>query len=252
MLGMLAAVEAWTTRDHDKEWETWLAWLDEISSKLTKLKGISSEVQLPTSLDNRAPRLILKWDPDKLHITGEEIAEEVARNKPRIAIGGNTRGETTSISITPSQMRPGNSKLVANRLYDILSAKREPRSDKMAPSNTNISGHWEVEMEFFTSKSVHKFFLEQEGNWIKGTHTSDYAMQEMAGMIEGDDVKLKSHFSVPGNSIHYWFSGKVLDGTLKGSVFLGEYLTANFTAKRLVYRSENQKIRIPGGAPLAT
>ncbi|MCK0136103.1 aminotransferase class V-fold PLP-dependent enzyme [Arenibacter sp. S6351L] len=252
MLGMLAAVEAWTTRDHDKEWETWLAWLDEISSKLTKIKGISSEVQLPTSLDNRAPRLILKWDPDKLHITGEEIAEEVARNKPRIAIGGNTRGETTSISITPSQMRPGNSKLVANRLYDILSAKREPRSDKMAPSNTNISGHWEVEMEFFTSKSVHKFFLEQEGNWIKGTHTSDYAMQEMAGMIEGDDVKLKSHFSVPGNSIHYWFSGKVSDGTFKGSVFLGEYLTAKFTAKRLVYRSENKKIRIPGGAPLAT
>ena len=253
MLGMLAAVEAWTTRDHDKEWDTWLSWLEEISSKLTKIEGISAEVELPTGLDNRTPRLILKWDPDKLHISGEEIAEEVARNRPRIAIGGRSSEDgTTSISITPSQMRPGNAKLVANRLYDILSAERGPRSDQMAPANINVTGHWEVEMQFFTSKSTHKFFLEQEGNWIKGTHTSDYAMQEMAGMIEGDEVKLKSHFNVPGNSINYWFSGKVSNGTFNGSVFLGEYLTAKFTAKQLAYKAEHKKIKIPGGPPLAT
>ncbi len=253
MLGMLAAVEAWTTRDHDKEWDTWLSWLEEIASKLTKIEGISADVELPTGLDNRAPRLILKWDPDKLHITGEEIAEEVARNRPRIAIGGRSSEDgTTTISITPSQMRPGNAKLVANRLYDILSAERGPRSDKMAPANINVTGHWEVEIQFFTSKSTHKFFLEQEGNWIKGTHTSDYAMQEMAGMIEGDEVKLRSHFNVPGNSINYWFSGKVSNGTFNGSVFLGEYLTAKFTAKQLAYKAEHKKIKIPGGPPLAT
>ncbi|MEQ8421853.1 MAG: aminotransferase class V-fold PLP-dependent enzyme [Arenibacter algicola] len=253
MLGMLAAVEAWTTRDHDKEWDTWMSWLEEISSKLTKIEGISTEVQLPTSLDNRAPRLILKWDPEKLHITGEEIAEDVARNRPRIAIGGRSSEDaTTTISITPSQMRPGNAKLVANRLYDILSAEREPRSDKMAQASVNITGHWKVEMEFFTSKSTHKFFLEQEGNWIKGTHTSDYGMQEMAGMIEGEEVKLKSHFNVPGNSIHYWFSGKVSNGVFSGTVFLGEYLTAKFTAKQLDYKVEHKKISVPGGPPLAT
>ncbi|RAJ09249.1 aminotransferase class V-fold PLP-dependent enzyme [Arenibacter echinorum] len=253
MLGMLAAVEAWTTRDHDKEWDTWLAWLEKISSKITKIKGISSEVQLPTSLDNRAPRLLLKWDPESLHITGEEIAEEVACNTPRIAIGGNTSDDgTTMISITPSQMRPGNAKVVANRLHEILSAKREPRSEDMVKANADLAGHWDVEMEFFTSKSSHKFFLEQEGNWIKGTHTSDYSMQEMAGMIEGDEVKLKSHFSVPGNSINYWFSGKVANGILSGSVFLGEYLTAKFTANRVTYQSGNKRISIPAGAPLAT
>jgi hypothetical protein len=109
----------------------------------------------------------------------------------------------------------------------------------MAPASINVTGHWEVEMQFFTSKSTHKFFLEQEGNWIKGTHTSDYAMQEMAGMIEGDEVKLKSHFNVPGNSINYWFSGKVSNGTFNGSVFLA-------------YRAEHKKINVPGGPPLAT
>ncbi|MBC9798180.1 aminotransferase class V-fold PLP-dependent enzyme [Sinomicrobium weinanense] len=252
MLGMLAAVEAWTTRDHDKEWNTWLGWLDEISSKLTRINGITSEITTPTGLNNRAPRLILKWDPDKLHIRGEEVAEEVARNKPRVAIGAQSKDNGTSISITPSQMRPGNAKLVADRLYNVLSGKREPRSDEMTPAKENISGHWEADVEFFTGKSTHKFFLEQDKNWISGTHTSEYAMQEMIGMIEGNEVVLKSNYRVPGNSINFWFIGKVADGEITGSVFLGEYLTARFGAKKVSYRQNRKKLNVPGGPPLAT
>ncbi len=252
MLGMLAAVEAWTTRDHDKEWQTWLDWLDEISSKLTKIDGITSEVTLPKGLNNRTPRLILKWDPDKLHITGEEVAEEVARNKPRIAIGGWSRGDSTSITITPSQMRPGNAKVVADRLYDVLSQKREPISDEMESPSEDISGHWEADVKYFTSNSTHKFFLEQDGNWISGTHTSENGSQDMIGMIEGDEVVLRSSFRIPGNGISFWFIGKISNGELSGSVFLGEYLTAKFAAKKVSYRQNRTKLNVPGGPPLAT
>ncbi|THV58176.1 aminotransferase class V-fold PLP-dependent enzyme [Flagellimonas alvinocaridis] len=252
MLGMLAAVEAWTTRDHDKEWQIWLGWLDEISSKLTKIDGITSEVTLPKGLNNRTPRLILKWDPDKLHITGEEVAEEVARNKPRIAIGGWSRGDSTSINITPSQMRPGNAKVVADRLYEVLSQKREPISDEMVSPSEDISGHWEVDVAYFTSNSGHKFFLEQDGNWISGSHTSEYASQDIIGMIEGDEVVLRSNFRIPGNGISFWFIGKISNGELSGSVFLGEYLTAKFAAKKVSYRQNRTKLNVPGGPPLAT
>ncbi|MDC6363669.1 MULTISPECIES: aminotransferase class V-fold PLP-dependent enzyme [Flavobacteriaceae] len=252
MLGMLAAVEAWTTRDHDKEWQTWLGWLDEISSKLTKIDGITSEVTLPKGLNNRTPRLILKWDPDKLNITGEEVAEEVARNKPRIAIGGWSRGDSTSINITPSQMRPGNAKVVADRLYEVLSQKREPISDEMVSPSEDISGHWEVDVAYFTSNSGHKFFLEQDGNWISGSHTSEYASQDIIGMIEGDEVVLRSNFRIPGNGISFWFIGKISNGELSGSVFLGEYLTAKFAAKKVSYRQNRTKLNVPGGPPLAT
>ncbi len=252
MLGMLAAVEAWTTRDHDKEWDTWMSWLDEISTKLTKVDGISKEIQMPTSLDNRTPRLILKWNPHKLNISGEELAEEVARNKPRIAIGGWTKGDETFTSITPSQMRPGNAKLVADRLYDILIQEHEPLSDEMALASEDVSGHWEVDVQFFTSMSTHKFFLEQDGNWISGSHTSDYAMQEIVGIIEGDEVILRSIYRTPGNSISFWFTGKIAQGSLKGSVFLGEYLTAEFMAKKLSYKHGRKKLMVPGGPPLAT
>ncbi len=252
MLGMLAAVEAWTTRDHKAEWATWLSRLDDISKKVTKIDGVTTTVSQPKGLSNRCPRLNITWDPDKLHITGEEVAEIVARSKPRIAIGARTRDGKTSIDVTPSQMRPGNAKVVANRLHEILSQKREPISDDMAPAKANIAGHWEVEMEFFTSKSTHYLFLEQDGNWISGSHQSDFSTQDIVGMVEGDEIKLRSNYSAVGDHISYWFSAKQDGDTLSGSVFLGEYLTAKFSAKRSDYRKSHKRIVVPGGPPLAT
>ena len=252
MLGMLAAVEAWTTRDHKAEWNQWLSWLDEISKKMLKIDGISTNVTEPTGLSNRAPVLHISWDPEKLHITGEEVAEEVARNKPRIAIGSRTRDGKTSVNITPNQMQPGNAKVVADRLFAILSQKRQPQSTAMAPPKANISGHWDVEVEFFSSKSQHTLFIEQDGNWIQGSHKTDFALQEVVGMVEGDEVKLRSVYRIPGNSISYLFSGKAADDSISGSIYMGEYLTANFTAKRSAYNDERRRIVIPGGPPLAT
>jgi hypothetical protein len=252
MLGMLAAVEAWTTRDHKAEWNQWLSWLDEISKKMLKIDGISTNVTEPTGLSNHAPVLHISWDPEKLHITGDEVAEEVARNKPRIAIGSRTRDGKTSVNITPNQMQPENVKVVADRLFDILSQKRQPQSTAMTPPKANISGHWDVEVAFFTSKSQHTLFIEQDGNWIQGSHKTDFALQEVVGMVEGDEVKLRSIYRIPGNSISYLFSGKATDDGISGSIYMGEYLTANFTAKRSAYNDERRRIVIPGGPPLAT
>jgi hypothetical protein len=219
---------------------------------MLKIDGISTNVTEPTGLSNRAPVLHISWDPEKLHITGEEVAEEVARNKPRIAIGSRTRDGKTSVNITPNQMQPGNAKVVADRLFAILSQKRQPQSTAMTPPKANISGHWDVEVEFFSSKSQHTLFIEQDGNWIQGSHKTDFALQEVVGMVEGDEVKLRSVYRIPGNSISYLFSGKAADDSISGSIYMGEYLTANFTAKRSAYNDERRRIVIPGGPPLAT
>lgn len=252
MLGMLAAVEAWTTRDHKAEWATWLSWLDEISKKLTTIAGVTADVSEPTGLSNRSPRLNIHWDANKLNITGEEVAEIVARSKPRIAIGTRTGEGKTSINITPSQMRPGNAKIVADRLHEILSQKRKPISNEMPAAKANITGHWEVEMEFFTSKSTHYFFLQQDGNWVSGSHQSDFSTEEIVGMIEGSEIKLRSNHRSDGDGISYWFSAEMEGEKFTGSVFLGEYLTAKFSAKRVEYKKEHKRIVVPGGPPLAT
>jgi D-glucosaminate-6-phosphate ammonia-lyase len=79
ILGMLAAVEAWVKRDHEAEWKKWLSYLDTIAKRVSQVDGIDAAVREPRGLSNRSPALMISWDPAKLHVTGEEIAEEVAR-----------------------------------------------------------------------------------------------------------------------------------------------------------------------------
>ena len=252
MLGMLAAVEAWTTRDHQAEWKTWLSWLDFIAKRISKIEGVTTSVHEPTELSNKSPVLNISWNPDELHITAEEIAEDFARNKPRIAIGGRSNENMTTLSVTTGQMQPGNEKIVADRIHEVLSKKRKPRSMEMTAPSVVLGGHWDVTVDFLSSTSQHSLYIEQDGNWIQGTHRSDFSVQEVMGMVEGDQVKLRSTVRIPGSRVTYLFSGTATADAINGSIYLGEYLNAKFSAKRAAYNGDRKRISIPGGPPLAT
>ena len=134
IMGMLAAVEAWVRRDHAAEWQTWLSYLDHIAQRVRGIDSVSTEVNDPTGLSNRAPVLTISWDPAVLHITGAEVAEDFARNKPRIAVASGGANGRTSIGITPNQMQPGNDQVVADRIHRILIGATESSIDGASPS----------------------------------------------------------------------------------------------------------------------
>ena len=252
IVGMVAAVEDWLERDHEGEWKRWLSWLEVISKKVTQINGISTKVIEPVNLNNKYPVLHIIWDPEKFYVTGYEIAEEVGRNKPRIALGNRDEPDgTTSIQITPGHMQAGEEKIVADRLFEVLSKKRSPKPEMKTPV-TNLSGRWDVEVHYALSTSQHSFTIEQDGNWIQGTHKGDMDTKNMVGTIDGDEVKIKSTIPIVGNIIIYLFSGKVSGDTMSGDIHMGEYLTAKFTAKRNKTKLPRQKVMIPGGQPLAT
>src|ERR1700685_3827365 len=74
IMGMLAAVEMWTKRDHQAEWHQWEAWLADIATKVRKIDGVTAEIKQPGSdLSNRTPRLMVQWDGGKRGITGQEL-----------------------------------------------------------------------------------------------------------------------------------------------------------------------------------
>ena len=252
MIGMLAAVEAWIKRDHEAEWQRWLEWLNVIGEKMRSLDGVKTEITDPTGLSNHAPVLHIKWDPKQFHLTGYEMAEEVGRNKPRVAIGHRDLDHLTSVNITPNQMQSGEAETVAQRLYQVLATQRSPRNQTLAKSSINLTGHWKVNVEFLSGTSEHYLFLQQEDNWIEGIHQTDFEKLDLVGMVEGSNVKLKSAFHVPGNHLIYLFSGKGSEGSFEGSIFLGEYLTARFSARRIQRKGHQKPILIPGGPPLAT
>jgi hypothetical protein len=148
-------------------------------------------------------------------------------------------------------MQPGEDKIVADRLYAVLSEKRSPKNSAPPAPATNLSGRWDVDVEFYSSKSKHTLFLVQEGNRISGSHKGDFAVRDVAGTIEGNEVKLRSQLSMPGDSVGFIFAGSLSGETISGAIYMGEYLNAKFAAKRNPYPSDTATIRVPTGPPLA-
>ena len=251
ILGMLAAVEAWVRRDHEAEWEEWLGILDRIAGSVAEIDTVAHRVDDPAGMSNRAPALTISWDPGALNITGEEVAEEFARKKPRIAVGAADSGERAGIRINPSQMQPGDEVVVIDRIRRILTEPRDPRSDGLEPAAVDISGRWDLDIDYFTSTSRHRLTIAQDGNWIEGSHQSEFSVQELSGVVEGDRVRLSSAVSRPGDNVPFLFAGRAEGEAISGTIHLGEYLTARFTAVRAGPRAR-RPITIPGGPPLAT
>ncbi|HNR40892.1 MAG TPA: aminotransferase class V-fold PLP-dependent enzyme [Bacteroidales bacterium] len=249
-IGMLAAVEAWAKRNHPEEEKTWISWLEYISRKVTTINGVTAKISEPQGVDNRSARLSISWDPEVLNITGEEVADDLLNNKPRIALGGgrtNPRDRTASISISAQMMQPGDEKIVADRVYKILSQKHEKKVVVLDPPAANLVGHWDVSIDYYSGKGEHKLFLEkQEGNEIKGTHKSTFSLLDIAGQIDGKKVRLQSFYSDNAETVPFTFDGVIDGDTFSGVLHLGEYRSANFIAKRSEQRQRPFfSIRVP-------
>jgi len=263
-IGMLAAVEAWTKRDHPKEELTWTSYLETIAKRVSGIDGITTNIRQPEGLDNRTPNLTISWDPNKFNATGPDIATYLSTTKPRIAMsagGGSGRGAATNTQTTPStyislaawMMQPGDDKIVGDRIFSALNMKRPPLVDTMQAAGADLKGRWDVTVDYFNEKSAHKFIIEaQEGNFMKGSHQSTFTTNELVGTIEGNEVKFQSASSMLGDRVPFTFSGIVNGDTMSGKIHHGEYLTSTFTAKKYVYPTSKQKIIVPVGPPLSS
>jgi D-glucosaminate-6-phosphate ammonia-lyase len=269
IIGMLAAVESWAARDFAAEAKMIDSWVGIINKKLSTIPGVKVEgsSSAPGTLNNASTRVTITWDPTKLNLTSAEAVEDLAVNPPRIALGGGGGGgagaaaaaaagnapttPTASLSMSIHLMTEDQVKIAADRLYELLTRKRTPKPfvSMKAPAS-NISGRWDVEMQFFAGKSNHTFYIEkQEGNYIQGTHKGDFHSREMRGTIDGDQIKFTSSWVAPGDALNYIFWGTASGDTMSGDVHMGEYMTAKFTAKRYTYPNNRAQIIIPTGPP---
>jgi len=244
IIGLVAAVEMWMQRDHKKEDEMWTAWMQTIADRVTKIDGVTASVRQPRGLNNHSPGLSINWDPAKLGITGEEVSNILWTTEPRIALGGAGGGggggrggrasTQTGISITAYMMMPDDVKIVADRVHQVLSAKRpdwKPETPKTAAAD--LSGRWDVRIEFAAGASEHTFHVKQQGNQLIGTHQGDFVARDFNGSISADDVRIASSIGeVHGAALSYRFTGKVAGDKMSGALDMGEYLGAKWSATR--------------------
>ncbi len=243
IVGMLAAVEMWAQRDHVKEDEMWTGWMQQIADRVTRISGVTAAIRQPRSIDNHSPGLSINWDPAHLGITGEQVSEMLMSTEPRVALGGAGGGggrgrggnaNQTGISITAYMMKPEEVKVVADRVYEILSAQRPPWKPETPQTPAgDLTGAWNLEIQFAAGKGAHSLFLKQDGNRLVGAHQGEFIARDVSGAISGEDVRFTSSVGeAHGAALTYRFTGKVSGDTMSGALDMGEYLSARWTAQR--------------------
>src|SRR5262245_28718296 len=189
IIGALAAVEIWVKRDHKAIWQSMLDQLNHITKRVSPIPGITTEAREPAGLSNRSPGLSIRWDEAKLGITGQQISQILDTTDPRILVGA-SRGAQNGISITAFNLKPGDEKVIADRLYTVLSAPPSLKIQESPKSPVaDLSGVWDVQIEFRASAGVHTLSLHQQGSRIQGIHRGEFVARDLSGVIDGDVVR---------------------------------------------------------------
>lgn len=240
IMGMLAAVEMWTRRDHKAEWAQWESWLGYIQSRVKSIPGVTTEVHQPEDLSNHAPTLQIHWDGAARGITGKEVEKLLWDGSPRIAVGGSTGvrpdAMRSSLTIMPYMMMPDDHKIAADAIFALLS--KPPKIDNPPPPAApavSINGEWNVKIEYLRGSSHHIVVFEQHESALVGTHESPTLNGDIKGSIHGNEVRFHSSHQYQGTSISYEFAGNVQGDKIQGTVTMGEYGRARFTATRHHY-----------------
>jgi uncharacterized pyridoxal phosphate-dependent enzyme len=237
IMGMLTAVEMWTKRDHDAEWNTWKGWLATIEAKVKTLPSVTTEYIMPEDLSNHAPRLRIKWDGNTLKITGTELSKTLDAGTPRIQFdeSSGTRPDRmeSTLTIMPYMMMPGDDKIVADAIFSTLSNPPNfsaPEIPQGGPAS--VAGIWNVQMKYLCGEGSQRFLLEQKEGEVTGVHQGEIYNGNLTGKVYAQQISFRSVMPVGGNEINYTFSGTANGDSMSGTVALGEYGHAQWSATR--------------------
>ena len=248
VVGMVVAIEEWVKGNFEAEWAEWVRRCDHIASRVSSIPGVTASVMRDVQVDrsNRSPRVTIRWTAAERGLTGETATALLYEGEPRIAIaggGGGGRAGTalpgdTGISITTSMLTPGDEVVVADRVYEVLSATHTlPAASPPAAPAADLSGQWVVDIQYVAGASKHRLHLRQEGQMVQGVHQGDFLSRDVTGTIEGRRVSLASRITErTGDSLIYRFTGDASGDTITGTLDMGEYRSATWTARRHVYR----------------
>jgi uncharacterized pyridoxal phosphate-dependent enzyme len=115
VLGMLVALETYLNMDHDKEWKLWENQIKLISDKAKSVNGVTTDIHVPP-IANHVPSLRISWDENIVKIKAAEVREKLMNGHPSIE----TKGGEKTVDITTWMMNPGEERIVAERVRDIL------------------------------------------------------------------------------------------------------------------------------------
>ena len=227
-MGMLTAVEMWTKRDHDAEWNTWKGWLANIEAKVKPLPSVTTEYLMPEDLSNHSPRLRIKWDGNTLKITGTELAKTLDAGTPRIQFDECERnssrpdGEFAHHHAVHDDAGRRQDRGGRNLRHALASAKvllARNSAGTTGECRRNLEGTNEIPVRRRRA-AVSVGAAGRRGN--RGAPRGIYN-GNLSGKVHAQQMSFRSVMPVGGNEIHYSFSGTASGNSMSGTVALGEY-----------------------------
>jgi seryl-tRNA(Sec) selenium transferase len=231
IVGMLRAVEVWHSRkDLASDFRTWESWYGHISDRIRKVAGVRTEVIGPVR-GGPFPVLSISWDPAHVGLTAGQLGHLLREGEPSIMT--QAEGEVHSFLLRPVALKPGEYEIVARRLYEVLSSAgtKKEESAPNAPA-LNVTGAWDIEIQYEAGTATHQMFLTADGNRINGVHAGWVYKGDLKGEIDGDRLRLRSSLPADGNVLTYSFSGQITGQEISGDVQVGEYGSAKWHARR--------------------
>jgi L-seryl-tRNA(Ser) seleniumtransferase len=120
MLGLLVALELFLGKDHAKERREYDRRAELIRSNAVSVPGVKAEVFVP-EVANNVPHIRITWD-DADEKAAAAAVEAMKDGEPSIGI----RSEGKSLVVGVWMMRPGEEKVVARRLRQVLEKRPQP------------------------------------------------------------------------------------------------------------------------------
>src|SRR5207302_5399475 len=143
-----------TERDVQADFREWESWYAEISEVITRVPGVQAEVRGPVR-GGPFPVLNVSWDPEKIGLTARQVGWMLLEGEPRIMT--HAEGEGHSFLLRPVAMKAGEHKIVARRLHEVFSAApARTEIPQKNPPAVDISGAWDVDIEYEVGSSRHK------------------------------------------------------------------------------------------------
>jgi hypothetical protein len=131
-------------------------------------------------------------------------------------------------------MDPGEQTIVGDAIYRQLTepAKYE---NPVVPAGTpaQVAGKWTFAIQYSRGVGEQVVTLTQAGGELQGTQQGEIYTAPIQGVVHANQVQLRSDMPVSGNSISWTFKGKLEGDRLSGTVHLGEFGDATWTAMRV-------------------
>ncbi|MGH9630086.1 MAG: aminotransferase class V-fold PLP-dependent enzyme [Bryobacteraceae bacterium] len=117
IMGLLAAVEVYSKRDHASEMKLWHGFMQSVASDLRRISSVSREVFVPVYPGaHPVPYLRIKWDSAAVALTYKECALRLREGEPRIEVNASA----DEMTLASYLLNPGEERIVGWRLAEVL------------------------------------------------------------------------------------------------------------------------------------